>query len=268
MLTQAHPWSKSQALLLNSFFSFFWLLSSGFMELHHSWPWKPNSYGWLQWVLPLKSRHQQLLFIQLSLRTSPPHFNAPSLITPLKSVLPFVFFASYHLSLLTIIVVQSISRVWLWLNWNAACKSSLSLTVSRSLLKPMSIKLMMPSSHLILCPPFPFLPSIFPSNMVFSNESALCIRWPNYWSFSFSLSPSNEYLGLISFKIDWFDLLAVRGTLKSLLQHHNLKASILQCSAFFVQLSHSYMTTGKIIALTIWTSVSKVSLSIHCFGLS
>ena len=123
----------------------------------------------------------------------------------------------------------------------------------------MSVELVMPSSHLILCHPLLLLPSIFPSFMVFSNELALQIRWPKDRSFRFSTSPSNEYSGLISFRIDWFDPLAVQGTLKSLLQHHNLKASILQCSAFFiVQLSHSYMTTGKTIALTRRTFVDKV----------
>ena len=117
----------------------------------------------------------------------------------------------------------------------------------------------MPSNHLILCRPLLLLPSIFPSIRGFSNESALHIRWPKYWSFSFSISPSNEYAGLISFRMDWLDLLAVQGTLKSLLQHHSSKASILWCSAFYtVQLSHSYMTTEKNIALTIQTSVSKV----------
>ena len=123
----------------------------------------------------------------------------------------------------------------------------------------MSLKLVMPSNHLALCRPLLLLPSIFPSIRVFSNESALCIRWPKYWSFSFNISPSNEYSRLISFRIDWFDLLAVQGTLKSLFQHHSLKASVLWCSAFFiVQLSHPYMTTGKTIALTRWTFVSKV----------
>ena len=117
----------------------------------------------------------------------------------------------------------------------------------------------MPSNHLILCHPLRFLPSIFTSIRVFSNESALRIRWPKYWSFSFNISPSNEHPGLISFRMDWLDLLAVQGTLKSLLQHHSSKASILQCSAFFiVQLSHPYMTTGKTIALTRWTFVGKV----------
>ena len=117
----------------------------------------------------------------------------------------------------------------------------------------------MPSNHLILCHPFLFLPSIIPSNRVFSNESVLHIKWPKYWSFSFNIYPSNEYSGLISFRIDWLDLLEVEGTLKSLLQHHSSKASILQCSAFIiVQLSHPYMTTGKTIALTRWTCVGKV----------
>ena len=122
--------------------------------------------------------------------------------------------------------------------------------------KPMSIESVMPSNHLILCHPLLLLPPIFPNIKVFSNESALRIRWPKYWSFSFSISPSNEHPGLISFRMDWLDLLAVQGTLKSLLQHHSSEASILQCSAFFtVQLSHPYMTTGKTIALTRWTFV-------------
>ena len=145
--------------------------------------------------------------------------------------------------------------------WTAAPQASLSITNSWSLLKLMSIMLMMPSNHHILCCPFLLPPSIFPSIRVFSNELVLHIRWPKYWSFSFNISPSNEYSGLISFRMDWFDLPAVQGTLKSLLQHHNSKASILQCSAFFtVQLSHPYMTTGKIIALTRWTFIGKVML--------
>ena len=123
----------------------------------------------------------------------------------------------------------------------------------------MPIDSVMPSYHLILCCPLLLLPSNFSSIRVFSNEAALCIRWPKYWSFSFNISPSNEHSGLISFRMDWLDLLAVQGTLKSLLQHHSSKASILQCSAFFiVQLSHPYMTTGKTIALTRWTFVDKV----------
>ena len=127
------------------------------------------------------------------------------------------------------------------------------------LLKLMSIKSVMPSNHLILCQPLLLLPSIFPSIRVFSNESVLRIRWPKYWSFSFSINTSNEYSGLTSFRIDWLDLLTVQGTLKSFLQHHSSKASILQCSAFFiVQLSHPYVTTGKTIALTRWNFVSKI----------
>ena len=148
--------------------------------------------------------------------------------------------------------VQPLSRIWLFVTpWTTAHQASLSITKSRSSPKPMSIESVMPSNHLILCHPLLLLPSIFPSIKVFSNESALCIRWPKYWSFSFNISPFNEHPGLISFRIDWLDLLAVRGTLKCLLQHHKLKASILWHSAFFiVQLSHPYMTTGKTIALS------------------
>ena len=143
--------------------------------------------------------------------------------------------------------------------WTAARQASLSITNFRSLLKLMSIEAVMPSNHLILCHPLLLLPSIFPRIGVFSNESVLCIRWPEYWSFNFSISPSKEFSGLISFRINWFDLLVVQGTLKSLLQHHSSKASILQRSAFFiVQLSHPYMTTGKTITLTRWTFVSRV----------
>ena len=156
--------------------------------------------------------------------------------------------------------VQSLSFVGLFATpWTAAYQASLSITNSRSLLKLMSIESVMPSNHLILCRPLLLLLSIFPSIGVFSNESVLQISWPDYWSFSFSISPSNEYSGLISFRMDWLDLLAVQGTLKSLLQHHSSKASILQCSAFFtVQLSHPHMTTGKTIALTRRTLVGKV----------
>ena len=143
--------------------------------------------------------------------------------------------------------------------WTAARPASLSITNSWRLLRLTPIVSVMPSNHLILCRPLLLLPSIFPSIRVFSSESVLCIRWPKYWSFSFSISPSNEYSGLISFRIDWFDLLAIQGTLKSLLQHHSSKASILQSSAFFVvQLSHPYMTTGKTIDLTRQTFVGKV----------
>ena len=132
------------------------------------------------------------------------------------------------------VVVQPLSRVRLFVTpWTATHQASLSFTISQSLLKLMSIESVMPSNHLILCRAFLLLPSIFPSIRVFSSESALCIRWPKYWSFRFSISPSNEYLGLISFRMDWLDLLAAQGTLKSLLQHHSSKPSILQHSAFF-----------------------------------
>ena len=146
---------------------------------------------------------------------------------------------------------QSLSHVRLFETpWTAACQASLSVTNSQSLLNLISIGSVMASNHLTLCHPLLLLPSIFPSIRVFSNESALLIRWPKYRSFSFSISPSNEHLGLISFRMDWLDLLAVQGILKSLLQHRSSKASILQCSAFFiVQLLHPYMTTGKTIAL-------------------
>ena len=138
-------------------------------------------------------------------------------------------------------------------------QAPLSITNSWSLPKPMSIESVMPSNHLILCHPLLLLTSIFPSSRVFSNESALCIRWPKYWNFSFNISPYNEHPGLISFRMDWLDLPAVQGTLKSLLQHHSSKASILLCSAFFiVQLSHPYMTTRKTRALTRRTFVDKV----------
>ena len=143
--------------------------------------------------------------------------------------------------------------------WTAALQASLSITSSRSLFKFMSIESVMSSNRLILCHSLLLPPSIFPNIRVFSNESALCIRWPKYWSFSFNISPSNEYSGLISFWMDWLDLLTVQGTLRSLLQHHSSKAPILQCSAFFiVQLSHPHVTTGKTIALTRRTFVGKV----------
>ena len=147
----------------------------------------------------------------------------------------------------------------------------MSIIDSQSLLKLMSIKSVMPSNHLILCHPLLLVPSIFPSIRVFSNESVLCIRWPKYWSFSFSISPSNEYSGLIPFRMDWLDLLAVHGTLKSLLQHHSSKASIFQYLALFtVQLSHPYTTTGKTKALTRWTFVGKECLYflLCCLGWS
>ena len=163
--------------------------------------------------------------------------------------------------------VQSLSRVQLFANpWTAARQASLTVTNSWSLLKLMSIELVMPSNHLFLCRPLLPLPSIYPSIRIFSNESALHIRRPKYWSFSFNISPSSEHSGLISFRMDWLDLLA-----ESLLQHHSLKASILRHSAFFIiQLSHPYMTTGKTIALTRWTSVGKVMFCflICCLGWS
>ena len=160
----------------------------------------------------------------------------------------------------TVSSVQSLSCVRLFVTpWTAAHKASLSITNSRSLLKLMSTESVMLSSHLILYHLLLLLPSIFPSIRVFSSESVLCNRWPNYWSFSFNISPSNEHSGLISSRMDWLDILAVQGTLKSLLQHHSSKASILQQSAFFiVQLSHPYMTTGKTIALTRRTFVGQV----------
>ena len=143
--------------------------------------------------------------------------------------------------------------------WTAARQASLSFTISQSLLELMSIESVMSFNHRILCRPLLLLPSIFPSIRVFFKESVIHIRWPKYWSFSFSISPSNEYSGTDSFRMDWLDHLAVNGTLKSLLQHHSSKASILQCSAFFMtQLSHPYMTTGKTIALTLQTFVGKV----------
>ena len=155
--------------------------------------------------------------------------------------------------------------------WTTAHQASLSLTISWTLLKLMSIESIMPSNHLIFCHPLILLPSTFTSIRVFSNESILHIKWPKYWSFSFSLSPSNENSGLISFRIDWLDFLAVQGTLKSFLQHHSSKASILWNSDFFMaQISHPYMATGKTIALTRWTFVGKVMslFLIHCLDLS
>ena len=166
--------------------------------------------------------------------------------------MPFIFYSLQFSS------VKSLSRVWLFVTpWTAARQASLSITNSRSPPKTMSTESVMPSNHLILCRPLLLLPSIFPSIWVFSNESTLCIGWPKFWSFSFNISPSNEHPRLISFRMDWLDLLAVQGTLKSLLQHHSSKASILRQSAFFiVQLLHPYMTTGKI--LTRRTFVDKV----------
>ena len=152
----------------------------------------------------------------------------------------------------------------LWPHGLQHCQASLSVTNSRSLLKLMSIELVMPSNHLILCRPLLLLPSIFPSIMVFSDESVLRIRWPKYWSFSFSISPSNQHPGLISFRVDWLEPLAVQGTLKSLLQHHSSKASILRCSVFFiVQFSHPYMTTGK--SHSVMSDSAEGTWNFYCF---
>ena len=171
----------------------------------------------------------------------------------------FDFFWGLLLAFL-VLLLSNFSYAWLFtVPWSAACQAPLSSTISQSLLKLMSTESVMPSNHLFHAVPFLSCLQSFPPSGSFSKESDLYIGWPKYWSFSFTISPSNEYSGLISFRIDWFDLLAVQGTLKGLLQHHSLKASILQCSAFFmVQLSHPYMTTGKTIALTIWTFVVKV----------
>ena len=183
-----------------------------------------------------------------------------SLLPSLTELLTLRWFLYFQFS-----SVQSLSRVRLFATpWTTAHQASLSITSSQSLLKLMSIESVMPSNHLILCPPLLLLPSIFPSIRVFSSESVLCIRWPKYWSFSFSISPSREHPGLISLRMDWLDLLAVLGTLKSLLQHHHSKASIPWRSAFFtVQLSHPYMTTGKPIPLTRWTFVDKVISALY-----
>ena len=184
-------------------------------------------------------------------------------ITPLSVVsFAIILFHSkgfiFNCSHLWLLFSHSVISDSLWPHGLQHCQSSLSFTISWSLLKLMSIESEMASNYLILCYPFLLLPSVFPSMRVFSSESVLHIRWPKYWSFSFSISPYNEYSGLISFRMDWLDLLAVQGTLKSLLQHSSSKASVLQHSALFmVQLSHLYMTTGKTIALTIWAFVSK-----------
>ena len=165
-----------------------------------------------------------------------------------------------YMLLLLLLLLSHFSHVWLFATpWTAAHQATQAFTVFWSLLKFMSIESVMPSNHLVLCCALLLLLSIFPSIRVFSNELALHIRWPKYWSFSFSISPSIEYSGLIFFRIYWLDLLAVQGTLKSLLPHHSLKASILWCSAFFmVQLSHPYVTTGKNVALTVLTFVGQV----------
>ena len=196
--------------------------------------------------------------------TVKPTFSLPQLLPHTSTLIPRIkvlhvpnIFSQFRL----------FSRVRLFVTpWTAAHQASLSITNSQSLLKFMSIKMVMPSNHLILSRPL-LLPSTFPSITVFSSESVLRIRWPKYWSFSFSISPSNEYSGLISFRIEWSDLLAVQGTLKSLLQHHNLKVSTIWHLPFFmVQLSHPYMTTGKTIALTIWAFVRANSFPFKGLG--
>ena len=165
----------------------------------------------------------------------------------------------YSKLLIIVVVVQSFSNIRIFVTPRTAARQALlSFTIYQRLIKLMFIELVMLSNHLMLCRPLLFLSSIFASIRVFSNELTLRIRWPKYWSFSFSISPSNKYSGLISFRIDWFDLNTVKGTLKSLLQHRSSKASILKCSAFMVQLSYPYMTTGKIIVWTIWKLVGKV----------
>ena len=171
-----------------------------------------------------------------------------------------IFPQTYYLFTWKETSVQSFSHTWLFVtSWTAALQASLSITSSQSFLKLMSVESVMTSNYLILCHPLLFLPSITPRMRIVSNESVLHIRWPEYWSFSFIISPFNEYLGLISFRIDWFDLLAVQGPIKSLFQHHSSKASILWHSAFFIaQLLNLYTTTGKTIALTRWTFVGKV----------
>ena len=193
----------------------------------------------------------------------------------IKSIYKFTFLQYFwsH-SLLVVVVTQSLSHVWLSATpWTAACQASLFFSISSTLFKLISIESVMLFNHLIFCCSRLLLPSIFPSIMVFSSESALPIRWPKYWSFTFSISPSSESSALISFKINWFDLLAVQGILKSLNQHHGLKASILQCSGLFmVKFSHPYMTTRKTIALTIADIFHQSDISafkyLHCLGLS
>ena len=189
-----------------------------------------------------------------------PHFSFYWSIVDLQYYLNFKYTTQWFDIKIHYIMLLLLSCVWLFATpWTLALQASISITNSQSLLKFMSIESVMPSNYLILCCLFLLLPSIFRSISVFSKESVLRIRWPKYWSFSFSISPSNEYSGLISFKMDWLYLLAVQGTLESLLQHHSSKASVLQCWFFFmVQLSHLYMTTGKTIALTRQTFVGKV----------
>ena len=196
-------------------------------------------------------------------------FNIYWSIVALQCCVSFLVYIKVNQSSVQFSSAQSLSCVWLFATpWIAACQASLSITNSRSLLILMSIKSVMPSSHLILCCSCLLLPSIFPASGSFPMRQLFHMRWPKCWNFSFSISPSNEHPGLISFRMDWVDLLAVQGTLKTLLQHHTSKASFLQHSAFFtVQLSHPYMTTGKTIALTRWTFDGKV-MSLHLNMLS
>jgi len=216
--------------------------------------------AWQNWIPSWASRSAStpLLFKLLEAFHSP-FLLAASLWTLLLSSPVLHWLGHSCLPLQSVSSVQSLSRVWLFATpWTAAHQGSLSIINSQSLLKLMSIESVVPSNHLILYCLLLLLPSVFPSIRVFLNESALCIKWPKYWSFSFNISPSNEYSGLISFRTDWLDILTVQGTLKSLLAYHSSKASILRCSAFFiVQLSHPFMTTGKTIALTRWTLLAK-----------
>ena len=212
------------------------------ISLHVFWLVKPHHFhlllGGQKTIMKCLSFHPFILLILSDSNLIQPHYVMECSIRKSATHTQLYSFPSS---------VQSLSCVQPFVTpWTTACQVSLSITNSWSLLKLMSIELVMPSNPLTLCHPLLFLPSICPSTRVFSNESVLHMRGPKYWSFSFSISPSNEYSGLISFRIDWVDLLAVHGTLKSLVQHHSSKASVLQPSAFFiVQLSHSYMTTGK-----------------------
>ena len=214
--------------------------------------------NWIHWSSGSLNSESYLLCLDWHFALKANTMNESTLPTVAIKINKFMWLSSIilgsWLSSVQFISFQSLSRVRLLATpWTAARQASLSIT------KPMSIVSVMPSNNLILCHPLLLPPSIFLSIGVFSNEPALRIRWPKYWSFSFNISPSNEHPGLISFRMDWLDLLAVQGTLKSLFQHHSSKASIFRCPAFFiVQLSHPYMTTGKTIALTRWTFVGKV----------
>ena len=219
-------------------------------------PWEEEGPEWRAldpqcWVLPAPAMDPGLFLFTSFLTSS---YGPPSHVINAYHLLPYLLFTTLYVLKRScqFSSVQSLSHVRLFATPRiTACQASLSITNSWSSLKLMCIKSVIPSSHLILCHPLLLLPPIPPSIRVFSNESTLHMRWPKYWNFSFSISPSSEHSGLISFRMDWLDLLAVQGTLKSLLQYHSSKASILRRSAFFtVQLSHPYMTTGKTIALT------------------